>query len=116
MNIEIDPTASFEGASNQSILDACGLITNFALEAYWTVGSEDMEDFCDVMMRVYGFGFGWEFGGRVDDKGFYNSEGDKPLAPYVKIVFDSLAVYIYPYAITAVVDTVSNRQKVTRMD
>lgn len=120
MIINVDPNQHHvpKGANKGRIMEACGIIPMFAAEAYLK-GAVTAQEVYDSMVESYGFGdmssTDW---GTVDPTGVYKSsyEEDPDMEPLVELSYpdNPVKVYIYQYAITAVVD--KDTTIITRMD
>lgn len=118
MIISIDPTKSFAGANKDRILDACGLIPMFVVDAF-SAGKATTKDVYGSMVESYGFGdmssTDW---GTVEPDGTYVSsyDEDEDLKPLIELSFpeNPVKVYVYQYAIVAVVDP--DNTIISRMD
>lgn len=120
MIISVDPNEYHipKGATKVRLVRACGIIPAFAAEAY-AKGNETAQDVYDAMVERYGFGdmssTKW---GTVDPTGVYKSayDEDPDMQPLVELRFpeNPVKVYIYQYAIVAVVD--EDTTIISRMD
>jgi hypothetical protein len=105
MMVTIDPTKSFKKAKQGALLDACGLIPLFAVEAFMQ-GHETTEAMFKAMTKTYGFGSYPMDGGTVDpETGVYSYPEDPDLAPLVKLELpeNPVTVYVYQHAILSLV-------------
>ena len=119
MLINVDPNEYHipKGAKQGRLVEACGIIPMFAHEAYLK-GAVTAQEVYDSMVESYGMGDwaspNW---GTVDAKGVYKSTHaeDPDLYPLVSLEYPGAAkVYIYQYAIMAVVDP--QQTIISRMD
>lgn len=120
MIISVDPNKYHVpiGATMDRLVQACGIIPAFAAEAY-VKGHETAQDVYGAMVEAYGFGdmssTDW---GTVDPTGVYKStyDEDPDMQPLVELSSpdNPVKVYIYQYAIVAVVD--KDTTIITRMD
>lgn len=84
-------------------------------------GTEELiELIAKSMDDVYGHGgFNmYPFSGDVMLSGVYRADNDEdpPLEPLVQAIYENVHLYVYPYAITALVDTTNGNQKIARFD
>lgn len=92
-----------------------GVIPMFFMDAV-AKDSESIQTVADTMDAIYQFGgFRYPFGGTVDSEGLYQSGGDEPLSPLVTCKDSGYTLHVYPYSITALVDSEGN-QKIGRFD
>ena len=117
MIVSVDPTGKYEGVSKGKLVDACGLIPIFAVDAF-VQRKDTAQAFYDVMVESYGFGdwssAGW---GTVGPEGVLKSDqGDPDMSPLLELSFpeSGIKVYVYQSAIMAVVGP--DETIVSRMD
>jgi len=84
-------------------------------------GTEELiELIAKSMDDTYGFGgFGvYPMSGNVMLSGVYRADNDEdpPLDPLVQGIYENVHLYVYPYAITALVDTNTGKSKIARFD
>ena len=114
-----DPLKRFPNATKQALVEACGLIPYFVLEAA-TVAPEGAAGVLEAMNNAYGFAIGINLtGGTVSDEGVYRYPEDPDLYPIARFDVDGpegaiASVFIYQCAIVAVRD--NKETLVTRMD
>ena len=109
--------------------ESCGLIVPWFVEITGLIdenepelsGTEELiELIAKSMDDTYGMGgFGpYPFGGDVMLSGVYRADNDEdpPLDPLVHAIYENVHLYVYPYAITALVDTNNGNQKIARFD
>ena len=117
MMVSIDPNKAFKGAKKDRLIEACGLIPYFFLAAK-EQGAKTAKEAYAVMVSEYGFGdYSSTSWGTVDSKGTYVSayDEDPDMEPLMSMtILDGPTLYVYQYAIMAVVD--SNDTIITRMD
>ena len=121
LDIQIDPLEGYEGVKPSKLFEATGLIPYFVQEAAFSKdGNTTAKEVMDIMNECYGFGMGdynmLEQGGTVDAEGRYLYPDDPELVPLVQFELDTgVKVYVYQYALVAVVDPEGNEIMV-RMD
>ena len=108
LEVNIDPLKEYEGVKPQRLLQATGLLANFAADVAMSE-PESVQEAFDMLMECYGYGWGQDGSGwgTVDDKGVYHSEfkEDPPMAPLVQFVLTpDISFYVYQYSICAVTD------------
>jgi len=97
----------YSDSTREQLLDACGLIPMFFVEATESIKSagEPTSAVAESMDAIYGMGgFQYPMGGTVSEGGTYGSEyeEDEDLEPYATVYSRGYVCYIYPYAITAI--------------
>jgi len=96
----------YTDSSRQQLMEACGLIPMFFVQATDGLASaaEPTEAVFYAMDDIYGYGGADTMDGTVTDGGVYQSsyKGDEDLQPYATVYSRGYICYIYPYAITAV--------------
>jgi hypothetical protein len=98
-------------------LDALGLLPHFFDRALYIEG-QPIQSVADNMDDIYYYGgFKYPFEGSIDHYGVYQpgNDEDEPLEPIAKITKMGYTLFIYPYAITGLVDSKGN-QKIGRFD
>jgi hypothetical protein len=109
--------------------ESCGLIVPWFVEITGLIdenepelaGTEELiELIAKSMDDTYGHGgFNqYPFSGDVMLSGVYRADNDEdpPLDPLVHAIYENVHMYVYPYAITALVDTNNGNQKIARFD
>jgi len=115
ISIEIDPNGKFLTVEMSRVIGAAGLLPYFALEAFELLPEGGTEEVYQMLVSIYGMGdYRMPKGGTVSPEGVYNAPEDPPLDPIVSVSGLNTTVYIYQYAIIAVVD--KNDTIVSRMD
>lgn len=103
---EVDPTGHFEAQRPETIsarelsgrlIEACGLIPFF-------LDAADERDARTQIDERYGFGLIGLEKARISPNGTYFYPEDPPERPYMMADVGQERVYIYPHAITAIVD------------
>jgi len=111
---------SYPDWDTERLIEACGILPQWLFEFEFLVkrGVKKFSELVEYMTECYGFGSLHKFEGHVDpDTQEYISkyEDDEPLAPYLKIHFDTgQEALIYPYAIIAL--PTPDGYFITRMD
>lgn len=98
-------------------VDALGLLPNFFDRALYIEG-QPIQSVADNMDDIYYYGgFKYPFDGVINSDGLYvaDNDEDKPLEPIARIDKMGYTLFIYPYAITGLVDNKGN-QKIGRFD
>jgi hypothetical protein len=97
-------------------LEAAGLIPYFFSDAVDKVGLHGFQTVADKMDSLYGYGgFSYPFDGYVDtDVGQYIADDDDPLDAFLVLQEGSYTLYVFPYAITALVT--DDHQVIGRFD
>jgi hypothetical protein len=100
--------------------EACGLIPEFFARAL-AEGANTFDRVCDAMQELYGFGRQWDFGGSITAAGVYQSSYDEdpdlePLGHWTSSTGGFFELFVYPYSICALRDSITGETKITRMD
>lgn len=97
-------------------LEAAGLIPYFFSDAVGKAGSKGFQAVADKMDSLYGFGgFSYPFDGFVDTTiGQYIADDDDPLDALLVLQEGPYTLYVFPYAITALVS--GDSQVIGRFD
>ena len=121
----LNPSQSGEYKAHRAIdmVEACGLIPDFFAQACLHLEYESEEDhtiqtIADEMDRAYQYG-GFSIGidGEIAADGTFLSDGDDDLAAICRYDYESrFYLYVYPYAITAIVDVATGESKIGRFD
>ena len=109
--------------------ESCGLIVPWFVEITGLIDENEpelsgtaelIELIAKSMDDTYGHGgFNqYPFTGDVMLSGVYRADNDEdpPLEPLVQAIYENVHMYVYPYAITALVDTNNGNQKIARFD
>ena len=110
----IDPTGDFkkDNVDYNRCQEACGLIPSF-------IHSDDESSLTKQIENRYSYFFGrWKTDGKVTMTGHWEYPDDPPLAPLMAYEHKptSQIIYIYQYAIVAVVDLKTMTHKWARID
>jgi hypothetical protein len=100
--ITLDPVEYYKDANPVRLVDACGVLLAWGFEA--VINADPVE----VLDNYYQFGLTSITGGSITENGCYNFPGDPTLYPIASITYGTTAMYIYQYAIVAVVVTRMN--------
>ena len=123
----INPTQvkEYKKARAIDMVESCGVIPDFFAEACLDLSFEDSSQFtldniANKMDLMYQFGgFLYPMGGAVAEDGVYVSsyDDDDDLAPICRYKYeDKFYLYVYEYAITAIVDIATGDSKIARFD
>jgi hypothetical protein len=101
IEVKYDPLGAYPNASEKELLDACGILSNWAAAGVGYGGIKE------ALLANYAY-YSGDLGGKIDEDGKYISEfkEDEDLKPYVSIYAFGLPdeiCYIYPYGIVGVV-------------
>jgi hypothetical protein len=106
--ITLDPTGKYSSIPVDRLVDVCGVLLAWAWDAVVA------EDPSQTMQDFYVYGCHEIKGCKVDAHGNYKYPGDPLMHPVASVAYENAAVYVYEYAIVAVV--VNGVSFVTRMN
>ena len=114
------------GARPHDLIEACGIVPDFfcaaCVEASAVAGDGDitLNDICDRMDALYGFGgFEWPMGGTIDHQGILisNHDDDADLYPIARFGFEGrVFCYVYDSGIVAVRVGLDGPYRIARFD
>jgi hypothetical protein len=110
--VNIDPTGSFKDCDPNKLVEACGLLPIWAIQADFYEGG-----FKEALTTLYAFYTGVDMeGGIIKTDGTYCYPGDPDLKPLLSMQIPRVSgiCYFYQYGIVAVVT--DSETWVTRMD
>jgi hypothetical protein len=116
MQVDIDPTGSFEGIKHNKLIQAVGILPNFAFSVYY-MEPESVEEAYKLLQDEYGFGggLGTMDGVTLTEDDVWQYEGDPDLAPMATFhLTDSIRFNVYQHAMVSVTDGTTTM--CTRMD
>ena len=114
------------GARPHDLIEACGIVPDFfcaaCVEASAAAGDEaiTLDDICDGMDALYGFGgFEYPMGGKIDHQGVLisNHDDDADLHPLARFGFEGrVFCYVYDCGIVAVRVGLDGPYRIARFD
>lgn len=106
--ITLDPVDHYKDINPVRLVDLCGVLLAWGWDA--VLSPDPVEELGDF----YQFPITEIIGGSIKEDGCYNFPGDPTLYPVASITYGTTAMYIYQYAIVAVV--VNGASFITRMN
>lgn len=105
--MEIDPLGEYAFLSPGKVFECMGLIPYFVAELAMTADVETLEEARGILESCYGFPFDWNSfdteGVQLSEEGVYSYPDDPDLKPYAKFEVEHGVIYVYPYAMVALV-------------
>ena len=117
MSMQIDPANLFNGVPYLKLIEACGFIPGWLIDAYQDPANADM-DMQEVVDRSYGFGlYPFDDMEITDDEELVSLRypEDPPYRPYLKVRVGNQYMYQFDHAMLAFV-TPDGELFVTRCD